>query len=159
MGGFKQRRTEDTTQNDLINISQQMDQLNSPWGTASSVPGINGKCNVYTFISDYQYSPAIISFSDINSCNNGCSGGNCNCSNPITSQGCVDVDQLFAKQVTRSCVGDSELNIETSQKENEMNKNTLSSSQIKNNQDEDDIDRSQISWFKHYRNRIISYPK
>lgn len=36
-----------------------------------------------------------------------------------------------------------------------MNTNTLPSPKTKNNQDQDDIDRSKISWFKHYRNRVI----
>lgn len=113
-GVFTQKRYENTTQEELNNISNQMEQLNSPWGTAVPVPGINGNCNVYTFISDYQYSPAIVSYSDIGSCNNGCIGNNCNCSTPITSQGCIDVDQLFAQQVVRSCMGGTELNVQTS---------------------------------------------
>jgi len=91
------------TGEDMNNIAAQIKTINYPWSAATPVDGLNGQCNVYTFVSNDKYMPAIVSYSDINSCNSGCQGLNCSCSTPTVDQTCVDVDQLFAQQVVHTC--------------------------------------------------------
>jgi hypothetical protein len=106
-------------------------QINSPWSSSTPVFGIDGQCNVYTFISNNKYAPANISFSNINSCSSsGCLSGTCGCSNPLSNQTCVDDDQVFAIKQTHSCMGDPDLSVRTSgqcikQNGNLVNKNEV----------------------------------
>lgn len=90
-------------------------QINSPWSQSTPVFGIDGQCNVYTFASNDKYSPANISFSNINSCSeSGCFSGDCGCSKPLSNQICIDDDQVFAIKQTHSCMGDPGLSVRTS---------------------------------------------
>lgn len=100
--------------------------VNSAWGWGADgrsapapVPGIEGKCNVYTFTSSEQYAPAIATFSDINTCvgNTGaCASGTCSCSSPSGDQSCIDDDQLFAARYQHRCMGDMGYLLKTSGK-------------------------------------------
>ena len=67
------------------------------------VDGIDGGCNVYTFVSKSQYQPANFTFNDINSCSQKCSDSKtCSCMIPY-SKVCVDPDQLFAQKIKQIC--------------------------------------------------------
>ena len=94
---------------DPTELAQQYTPSN-PWGInggfdPSTIPvdGVDGQCNVYTFTSDRQWEPALVSFTSINSCLGGCiSGRDCKCSVPV-SLPCIDDDQLFAAKMTHTC--------------------------------------------------------
>ncbi len=78
--------------------------INSPWGwegktESAPVDGVEGECNVYTFVSSDPYSPASITFNDLNSC---LEDGTCSISE---SQTCVDDDQIFAIKRKHRCLG------------------------------------------------------
>jgi hypothetical protein len=73
----------------------------SPWSQDEiPVEGEAGKCRVYTFVGDNRWSPAKISYSSINSCNE---GENCSISRGNT---CIDPDQIMAAKYVHVCEGD-----------------------------------------------------
>lgn len=109
--------------------------LPNPWGwevngqPVSYVPveGIDGQCNVYTFVSTQPYSPASPNYADLVTCVGDVearlqpgesvilgspTAGFCpgdsgqSCSSPLPGQNCIDYDQLFALKARHQCIGD-----------------------------------------------------
>lgn len=108
--------TGNVTPNEIVIKDINLTQPSNPWSVGVAVDGIDGKCNVYTFLSNDKYSPAIITYASIQSCNNGCpvNSNICSCSNPTTGQTCVDIDQLFAIKKQRVCLTPPQTGFQTS---------------------------------------------
>lgn len=109
--------------------------LPNPWGWVINgqpmayipVEGVDGQCNVYTFVSTQPYSPASPNYADLSTCVGDVAArlqpgesvtlgsptaGFCpgdsgqSCSSPSPGQNCVDYDQLFALKARHQCIGD-----------------------------------------------------
>ena len=78
----------------------------SPWLPATPSEGLDGKCNLYTFPARERYSPAVMTYSTIQTCAaNAClPGTTCTCTpDDVSLSGCLDDDQLYAQQLNRNC--------------------------------------------------------
>src|SRR5579872_2686605 len=63
----------------------------APWGPSTPLAGLDGRCNLYTFISDQAFEPATPRVRDITECTE---NSMYTCS--ISQQQCIDDDQILA---------------------------------------------------------------
>ena len=81
----------------------------SPWSSPPSPSSnqVNNLCNTYTYIGNTNFYPPNVKFANIITCTNinGCVGNSCTCTiKSSNSLNCIDSDQLFAKEVSHTCV-------------------------------------------------------
>lgn len=90
-------KKKDNKDNETAENFRNLYTISSPWIDTKSVEGDMGKCNLYTFTSNNPYTPATITFNDLNNCYilNNCSY--------VDNAYCYDPDQIFAIRKKHEC--------------------------------------------------------